>query len=109
CKPGGQVVLETLVLEAQGTALLEPSGRYARMRNVHAIPSPELLVKWMDEAGLQYSRVLDISRTTTAEQRSTEWMRFESLDRCLDPLNPDKTIEGHPAPVRAALLAKAPE
>jgi len=105
-KPGGQLLLETLILEGDGEKLLEPKGRYARMRNVHAIPSLGRLQRWMEQAGLPGARVLDISRTTTAEQRSTDWMTFESLRECLDPDNPHLTVEGHPAPVRAALLVE---
>lgn len=105
-RPGGQIVLETLVLESDGKKLLESAGRYARMRNVHAIPSLSVLLDWLDQAGLTDVRVLDVSRTSTGEQRKTEWMRFESLFESLDPDNPALTIEGHPAPVRAALLIK---
>jgi tRNA (mo5U34)-methyltransferase len=54
---------------------------------------------------LQDIRLLDLSPTTTAEQRSTPWMRFESLAEALDPQDPARTVEGHPAPLRAALLA----
>jgi tRNA (mo5U34)-methyltransferase len=103
-RPGGQLLVETLILEGEGNRLLEPEGRYARMRNVHAIPTLDGLLGWMEEAGLPDARVLDISKTTTAEQRSTEWMTFESLRECLDRENPDLTVEGHPAPVLAALL-----
>ena len=103
---GGQIVLETLVLEGQSTEILKPAGRYARMRNVHAIPSLAVLHEWLEQAGLGDVQVLDVSRTTVAEQRSTDWMTFESLQECLDPGNPLKTVEGYPAPVRAALLIK---
>ena len=102
--PGGQIILETLVLEEGGCAVLEPQGRYARMRNVHAVPSVGLLLEWLAQADLGNVRVLDVSRTTTLEQRSTQWMTFESLSECLDQDNPCLTVEGHPAPVRAALL-----
>lgn len=102
--PGGQIVLETLVLEGEGENLLEPEGRYARMRNVHAIPTVAVLHDWLEQAGLPGARVLDISKTSTEEQRSTPWMTFESLSECLDTKNPALTVEGHPAPVRAALL-----
>jgi tRNA (mo5U34)-methyltransferase len=34
-------------------------------------------------------------------------MPFESLGDFLDSKDPTKTIEGHPAPVRAVLLATA--
>ena len=103
-RPGGQVVVETLVLEDEGKEVLTPPGRYARMRNVHAVPSLAVLGDWLKKAGLTNMQVLDISKTTTDEQRSTEWMTFESLRECLDENNPGLTVEGHPAPVRAALL-----
>lgn len=104
---GGTVVLETLVLEGAGKDVLVPQGRYARMRNVQAVPSVESLLGWMREAGLKDIEVLDVTPTTTKEQRSTEWMRFESLALCLDPDNPGLTVEGHPAPVRCAILCRA--
>jgi tRNA (mo5U34)-methyltransferase len=110
---GGQVVLETLVLAGHAPGegpgdLLHPPSRYARMRNVHAIPGIDLLVRWVAAAGFRRIELVDISRTDTAEQRSTPWMRFESLDKCLDPADPTRTVEGHPAPTRALLLAERP-
>lgn len=104
--PGGQIVLETLVLEGEGKSFLAPPGRYARMRNVHAVPSLDGLLEWLQQAGMNDVQILDVNRTSTDEQRSTDWMTFESLADCLDPDNPSLTIEGHPAPVRAALLIK---
>ena len=103
-RTGGQIVLETLILEGEGKKTLTPDGRYARMRNVHAIPTLDVLRDWLEQAGLPDIKVLDVSRTTIEEQRSTDWMTFESLQECLDPDNKALTIEGHPAPVRAALL-----
>ena len=105
-RTGGQIVLETLILEGEGENILTPDGRYARMRNVHAIPTLAVLHDWLEQAGLVDIQVLDVSRTTTSEQRSTEWMTFESLRECLDPDHQALTIEGHPAPVRAAMLIK---
>jgi tRNA (mo5U34)-methyltransferase len=102
--PEGQVVLETLVLEGDEDRVLVPEGRYARMRNVWAIPSWPRLAGWINEAGLVTREVMDVRATTTAEQRSTGWMRFESLEQCLDRQNPALTVEGHPAPVRCAVL-----
>jgi len=108
-RPGGQIVVETLVLEGQGKEILRPAGRYARMRNVHAIPTLAVLHEWLEEAGLPGAKLLDVSRTTTNEQRSTCWMTFESLGECLDPKDPLLTVEGHPAPIRAALLVQVSE
>ncbi len=102
--PGGQIVLETLVLEGETQKILKPAGRYARMRNVHAIPTLTVLQNWLEQAGLSSAMVLDVSKTTIDEQRTTDWMTFESLRECLDVKNPAVTVEGHPAPIRAALL-----
>lgn len=105
-KPGGQVVLETIVLDEEGQAQLKPKGRYGKMRNVGAIPSVELLKVWLEKSGFENIHVLDVTKTTSAEQRKTEWMTFESLADFLDPADDSKTIEGHPAPVRAILVAQ---
>lgn len=105
-RPGGELVLETLVLEGAPEAVLHPAGRYARMRNVHAIPGVDVLRGWMAAAGFRNIRVVDVTRTTSDEQRGTPWMRFESLAQCLDPADPCRTREGHPAPMRAIVLAQ---
>ncbi len=105
-RPGGQLVLETLVVEGDETRVLVPRGRYARMRNVWFIPSPAALVNWLRRCGFQEVRVVDVTPTTPAEQRSTAWMGFESLAQALDPADPGKTVEGYPAPVRAVVLAR---
>jgi len=103
-RPGGTVVLETLVLEGRDEEVLKPAERYARMRNVHAIPGLAVLKGWLETAGLGEAMLIDVSRTTTGEQRSTGWMTFESLRECLDADNPALTVEGYPAPARAMFL-----
>lgn len=102
-KPGGELVLETLIIE-QGEVLI-PDKRYAKMRNVWALPSVAILAQWMEQAGLKNIRCIDVSPTSTDEQRSTEWMTFESLPDFLDPNDPRQTVEGYPAPVRAVMVA----
>jgi len=105
-RSGGTMVLETLVLpEGKEQALLVPEGRYARMRNVWAIPGVGRLENWIHGVGFQHCRLVSVVQTSVEEQRSTNWMRFESLDKALDPENGCKTVEGHPAPVRAVLIA----
>ncbi|MBW8015884.1 MAG: tRNA 5-methoxyuridine(34)/uridine 5-oxyacetic acid(34) synthase CmoB [Planctomycetes bacterium] len=107
-KSGGELVLETLVIESDGEEMLVPEGRYGKMRNVWNIPSPALLKKWVEAAGFVNARIIDITKTTTKEQRSTEWMHYESLPDYLDKQNENLTIEGHPAPIRAIMLAEKP-
>jgi tRNA (mo5U34)-methyltransferase len=104
-KPGGELVLETLVIEGGEGDVLVPEGRYAKMRNVWYIPSVPTLEAALRNAGWQNVRCIDVTTTTNEEQRSTEWMTFESLKDFLDPNDHSKTIEGYPAPRRAILLA----
>jgi len=104
-RPGGRLVLETLVVEGGPDTVLVPPGRYAKMRNVWFIPSADLLIRWLLRTGFRNPELLDVSVTTTHEQRSTEWMTFESLSDFLYPNNPALTIEGCPAPRRALLTA----
>lgn len=105
---GGELVLETLVVDGPAGYALLPDDRYAMMRNVWFIPSCDTLCQWMRRAGLADVRVVDVSTTTTAEQRATEWMRFQSLADFLDPTDPTLTAEGYPAPKRAVVLARKP-
>jgi len=103
----GELVLETLVIEGDERQVLVPRGRYAKMRNVWFIPSTTGLKLWLEKCGFRNVRIVDVSPTTTDEQRTTNWMSFESLADFLHPEDAQKTIEGYPAPRRAILLANA--
>lgn len=107
-RPGGELVLETLVIEGGEGQVLVPEGRYAMMNNVWFIPSSITLTSWLRKSGFVDVRVVNECVTTTEEQRSTDWMRFHSLPEFLDPNNPALTAEGHPAPRRAVLIARKP-
>ena len=107
-RPGGQLVLETLVIEGELGATLVPEGRYARMGNVWFLPSCDTLLSWLRKTGFQQPEVLDVANTSTDEQRSTQWMRFHSLANFLDPEDSGKSIEGYPAPRRAVVTAQVP-
>ena len=102
---GGELVLETLIVPGSDATLLKPR-RYARMRNVHALPTLPLLERWLREAGFSSARLADVTPTTVDEQRSTEWMPFESLAEALDPRDPARTVEGLPAPRRALVVCR---
>ncbi len=107
-RPGGQLVLETLYLPGAESCASTPAGRYARMRNVWLLPTITELATWLARTGFQNVEVVDRSVTTTDEQRTTEWMPFESLREALDPGDPSRTIEGWPAPRRVVVTAIAP-
>ena len=95
--------METLVIEGDDGALLEPNGRYARMGNVWHLPSPSLAARWLKQAGFNQIEIVDVGDTSLEEQRRTPWMTFHSLEEFLDPNDPTRTIEGLPAPRRAIL------
>ena len=107
-RPGGELVLETLILPGDEPMARTPQDRYARMRNVWLLPTvPELRV-WISRCGFRDIETIDVTGTTTDEQRSTDWMTFESLREALDPDDSSRTVEGWPAPQRAILKALAP-
>ncbi|MBA95837.1 MAG: tRNA 5-methoxyuridine(34)/uridine 5-oxyacetic acid(34) synthase CmoB [Rickettsiales bacterium] len=101
----GTLVIETLVLEGDDDSVLEPVDRYACMRNVYCIPTVSILKQWLLSVGFRCVDVLDISKTTVDEQRSTLWSSTHSLVNFLDSTDDSKTIEGYPAPVRAVVKA----
>lgn len=107
-RPGGQLVLETLYVPGQESIACTPKERYARMRNVWLLPTIAELTTWMERTGYRDIEVVDTSVTTSEEQRSTEWMTFESLREALDPDDPSKTVEGWPAPHRVIVTAISP-
>lgn len=104
---GGELVLETLVIEGGLDEVLLPENRYAKMRNVWFLPSCATLMSWMTRCGFKNVRLVDVTVTSIEEQRSTEWMRFHSLQDFLHPDNPQLTCEGLPAPRRAIFIANA--
>lgn len=107
-KPGGELLLETLVVEGGVDTVLVPEDRYCRMRNVWFLPSVAQLIRWCERLGFRAVRCVDLNWTSVQEQRRTDWMTFDSLAESLDPHQPRRTVEGLPAPLRAALLMQAP-
>ena len=103
---GGQLVLETLVIEGEEHQALMPGERYAQMRNVYFIPSVPTMVNWLKKCGFSDIKVVDISKTNFDEQRKTDWITSESLEDFLDPADSTKTVEGYPAPIRAVFIAR---
>ena len=101
----GSVILETLIIPGSGVECLIPSGRYAQMRNVFSVPTESQLIEWIRISGFQVDDVLSVTQTTNSEQRQTTLSTAHSLINCLDPNNPNLTIEGYPAPTRIMIQA----
>ena len=107
-RPGGQLVLETIFIPGEESYACTPAERYARMKNVWLLPTLAELSTWLRRTGFRDVEIIDTAITTVAEQRSTEWMTFESLADALDPEDPTRTVEGWPAPRRVVLTAGTP-
>ncbi len=106
-KPGGELVLETLVIDGDKNTVLVPQKRYAQMNNVWFLPSPACMINWLEKAGFKNPRVIDVNQTSIEEQRTTPWMEYHSLKDYLDPNDSNLTIEGYPAPTRAIFIANS--
>ena len=104
-RKGGELVLETLVVDGDEQTVLMAGERYAQMRNAWFLPSTKALAVWLERVGFENIRVVDVNHTTLDEQRSTPWMDSQSLKDFLDPEDITRTIEGYPAPQRAVLIA----
>jgi len=104
--PGAELILETLVVEGPKGYTLIPEGRYAQMRNVHCLPSIDTLKSWLADANFNNIKVVDISKTSPKEQRTTEWIgdNAASLEDFLDPSDSSLTKEGYPAPTRVIII-----
>lgn len=107
---GGELIVETLVIEGSSGEVLCPSGRYAQMRNVHQIPSVATLIDWLRAAGFSDVTCGPVVATLPEEQRRTEWADGPSLSDFLrfDPNTklPVSTVEGHPPPRRVIVRAR---
>jgi tRNA (mo5U34)-methyltransferase len=105
-RPGGQLILETLVVEGPDGFTFMPEARYAQMRNVWFLPSPATLGSWLRKIGFINVKLVDLSVTSSKEQRTTRWMTYHSLQDFLETNGSGRTIEGHPPPTRAILTAE---
>lgn len=106
--PGGQMILETIGIQGDGPYALFPEDRYAKMKNVWFVPTIQCLENWVRRANFEEIQILPSVPTTPEEQRWTPWCPegAESLKDFLDPDDPSKTIEGHPAPWRMTIIAR---
>ncbi|MBL4940785.1 MAG: tRNA 5-methoxyuridine(34)/uridine 5-oxyacetic acid(34) synthase CmoB [Colwellia sp.] len=104
---GGELVLETLIVDGDENTVLVPGERYAKMRNVWFLPSSKAMCAWLARCGFTNIRVVNTDMTALEEQRKTDWIDTESLSDFLNPNDNSKTIEGYPAPQRAIFIANS--
>lgn len=97
-KPGGTLILESLIVPQEKSLIIPADMRYAKMRNAWQIPSLPDLRKLFLEAGFQGPLVEDFGALSTKEQRQTKHSPYESLIHFLKAGDLSQTIEGYPAP-----------
>lgn len=102
-KPSGTLVVDTLVVPGEGHWALMPYPRYAKMRNVHLIPTVGGVGVWLQKAGYRWWECGHMGVTTCDEQRRTAWIQTESLGDFLK--GEHHTVEGYPRPHRAVVRA----
>lgn len=106
-RPGGQLILETIVVPGEEGYALVPEDRYAQMRNVWFLPTVPTLTSWLHRLGFEDLHISVPVPTTEVEQRSTRFSSQHSLRDFLDPEDKSRTVEGYPAPRRAVWVATA--
>jgi tRNA (mo5U34)-methyltransferase len=105
--PKGTLFLETLVIPGEEDIVLSPYPAYGKMRNCYFLPTVPCLEKWLLRSGFKDIQILSLRKTTTEEQRRTEFCTApaETLEHFLDPKDSSKTVEGYPAHLRVCLKA----
>jgi len=104
-RSGGKLIVECQGIEGAKPVALFPDGRYAGCRGIWYLPTIACLENWLRRANFKniecfYSEYLEAS-----EQRATPWAPIKSLSDFLDPLDPKRTVEGYPAPIRIYIHA----
>jgi tRNA (mo5U34)-methyltransferase len=103
---GGELILDTFMIEGEEELCLTPKDRYSKIPNIYFIPTVNALKNWCFRAGFDEVEILAVMKTDLNEQRKTEWIDTQSLEDFLDPNDSTKTIEGYPAPKRVYIKAK---
>ncbi len=106
-KPGGLALVESLVYPGRESVAFFSPDRYAKAHNVYYVPTAECLAAWMKRSGFSRVEIVSESELTPVEQRRTALMPYESLTDFLSPESPGTTVEGYPAPGRAAVIGYA--
>ncbi len=132
-KPGGQLILESMGLPGQGllrkeyseiservrimedrradlagepdSICLFPSGKYAGANGIWFLPTPQALINFVRRSGFTTASLIDVHRYEE-EQQKTAYSHMPPLSDFIDKENPDRTIEGYPAPVRIHISAR---
>ena len=104
-KPGASLIVESQAIPGTEPFALFPEKTYAKVPGTYFVPTGTALKNWLLRAGFSSVDLFCSHPMSEEEQRPTEWMVFESFSDYIDPANPEKTVEGYPAPWRVFLSA----
>jgi tRNA (mo5U34)-methyltransferase len=104
-KPGGTLLLESQAIPGSQPIALFPEKTYAKVPGSWFIPTGACLANWLKRAGYGDVQLFCRHPMSSAEQRQTEWMNFETYEDFIDKQSSELTIEGYPAPWRIFLKA----
>ena len=105
-QPGGTLILESQAIPGDEPMALFPEKTYAKVPGTYFVPTGTCLRNWMQRTGFADVKIFCSHPMSSAEQRRTDWMVFESYNDFLDPDDPSLTVEGYPAPARVFLSGR---
>ncbi len=105
-KTGGTLLLESQAIPGEEPVALFPEKTYAKVPGSWFIPTGTCLVNWLQRTGFKNIRLFCSHAMSSAEQRRTDWMNFESYEDFIDKNHSDLTIEKYPAPWRVFIKAE---
>ncbi len=105
-KPGGTLILESQAIPGKDPVALFPARTYAKVPGTWFVPTGACLRNWLKRTGFRNIDLFCSHPMSSAEQRRTAWMSYESYEDFIDKERPALTIEGYPAPRRVFLKAK---
>lgn len=104
-KPGGFLIVESQAIPGQEPVALFPRSTYAKVPGTWFVPTGACLFNWIARTGFKEVCLFCEHPMSSAEQRRTAWMNFESYEDFIDKDNHQLTVEGYPAPRRVFLKA----
>lgn len=99
-KPNGTLIVESQAIPGEAPFALFPDETYAKVPGTYFVPTGNCLCNWMKKAGFVDINLFCSHPMSSAEQRQTDWMTFESYNDFIDPAIRHLTVEGYPAPYR---------
>lgn len=105
-KPGGTVMVESQAIPGDEPVALFPEQTYAKVPGTWFVPTGACLANWLKRTGFVNIRLHCSHPMSSAEQRRTEWMIFESYEDFIDKEHSGLTIEKYPAPWRVYFSAQ---